>query len=215
MKTTGKYDILLLRERRNTRENGRFWIVGIIFPIPEKQSCFVRNQYERGEIEVRNQNYVKQDYVRVSELTKAVHEIVTHFDHYRQIAGELSPLPVTMHMERPAPWKKENEIWCMNPGLLKTIWLFDFPAFYVDGNLEEALLRAIFHPDMLPDERIDLSFRKKPVMDTDASAREKYPQLKLGGRSTVIRLKDTDYNYTYWIAVSDSRIAMVEQFWYD
>ena len=156
-----------------------------------------------------------QNYVKTGALMKVVHEIVTHYDHYRQIAGDLSLLPVTMHMERPAPWKKENDNWVGYPGLLKTIWSFAFPPYYVNTHLKEALLRAFFHPAAQPDARIDLSFREKPVMDTDFSARDKFPQLKLGGSSTIVRLKDTYYNYTYWIAVSDSQIAIIEQFWYD
>lgn len=146
-------------------------------------------------------------------LRDTLYEIVTHYEECRSLAGTLADIPVTITMERPFPWNKEQGRWVLHPGLAKTIWSFTFPEHYVRIHLKEALIKAFFHPD------VDFYFPETAattlVME-DSSASSMFSQLRLKGNTDILRIKPkSKYGYTTWIAVADSQIAIVEEFWYD
>ena len=146
-------------------------------------------------------------------LQELVYEIVVHYRDYKQQAGILPDIPVKLQEERPAPWKKENGIWCMYPGFLTTIWKFDFPEHYVRDHQREALLRAIFYPGT----EITLAYSGTTHVSNTPFPFRKFPQIQLNEDVKSICLNpDGKYgSVTTWIAVSDSQIAVAKQFWYD
>ena len=147
-------------------------------------------------------------------LRDTLYEIVANYKDCRRLAGELPDLPMTVAMERPAPWKFEDGHWCMYPGFLRTTWSFTFPENYVHANLKEALIRTFFHPE------VNIKFSENSVttlVREDISAIMKYPQLSLRGKEAILCYNpNPKYGaVTRWIAVSDSQIAIIEEFWYD
>lgn len=146
-------------------------------------------------------------------LRDTLYEIVTHYEECCSLAGTFANIPVTVTMERPFPWSKEHGRWVLHPGLATTIWSFTFPENYVRIHLKETLIKAFFHPD------VDFSFSETAattlVME-DYSARSMFSKLRLKGKTDILCIKPESQNgYTTWIAVADSQIAIVEEFWYD
>ena len=80
--------------------------------------------------------------------------------------------------------------------------------------MKEALIRTFFHPE------VNIKFSENSVttpVREDISAIMKYPQLSLKGKEAIL-CYNPNPRYgavTLWIAVDDSQIAIIEQFWYD